>query len=176
MRAAFSEWLAEFGPEDFFLLQQMLAGEHALLSAEQVLAMLRLSGWDPRIFQKCFADLLAGLSSASSAVLAEVHAAGSRLWQNYYAIGEEYDLAYDLGVLYYKLDEHRASLVYFLRSLAEHGPSAKTCYNMALCHYLLAEMPQALACTQQARQLDPEFQPAPAFERRLRALIAGAPA
>jgi tetratricopeptide (TPR) repeat protein len=167
-RRAFAEALNEFGPEDFFLLQQVLDKEHEFLSVEQVLALLRLSGWDERVFQKCFADVLSGLDAAGPTALAELRTAASRLWDNYYAIGEEYDLAYDLGVLHYKLDEHEIALVYFLRSLAEHGPGAKTLYNMSLCHYLLRDLPQALGCVLQAQQLNPDFEPAQAFERRLR--------
>jgi tetratricopeptide (TPR) repeat protein len=166
-RAAFEEAMAEFGPEDFYLLQGLLNRDHTPLTAEQCLALLRLSRWDPKIFQSCFPDLLESTPSASLAVKEELREGTDRLWDNHYPIGEQYDLPYDLGVLLYKLNDYPRALGYFERSLALHGREAKALYNISLCHYCLRNLEPALRSATQAALLDPDFEPARAMVRRL---------
>ena len=166
-RQAFDEAIAEFGPEDFYLLQSLLDAEHTPLSAEQSLALLRLSRWDPKIFQSCFADLLASAPAAALAVKEELREGTRRLWDNYFPIGEQYDLPYDLGVLLYKLGDYARAVEYFERSLALHGREAKTLYNLSLCHYCLRDLPPALRSATQAALLDPSFEAARAMVRKL---------
>ncbi len=166
-RRAYAESIGEFGPEDFFLVQTMLDATRDDLKPEQGLALLRLSGWDGRIFEASFASLLAGLPPKSADVKAELIEAAARLWDGYYHIGETYDLAYDLGVLSYRLDDYRAALAYFDHSLALYGRQAKTLYNICLCHYLLHEFGAALASVTEALRLDPKFEPGQAMQRRL---------
>lgn len=168
-RQAYDEAIGEFGPEDFYLLQSMLDAEHTPLTADQSLAMLRLSRWDPKIFQSCFADLLAGAPSASLAVKEELREGTSRLWDNYFPIGEQYDLPYDLGVLLYKLGDYARAVEYFERSLALHGREPKTLYNLSLCYYCLRDLPAALRSATQAALLDPGFEAARAMVRKLQA-------
>ena len=150
-RQAFDEAIAEFGPEDFYLLQSLLDAEHTPLSAEQSLALLRLSRWDPKIFQSCFADLLANAPAAALAVKEELREGTRRLWDNYFPIGEQYDLPYDLGVLLYKLGDYARAVEYFERSLALHGREAKTLYNLSLCYYCLRDLPPALRSANSGR-------------------------
>ncbi len=168
-RRAYDEALAEFGPEDFYLLQSLLDGEHTPLTPEQCLALLRLSRWDPKVYQSCFADLLAGAPSASPAVKEELREGIDGLWDNYFPIGEQYDLPYDLGVLLYKLGDYVQAAEYFERSLALHGREAKTLYNLSLCYYCLRDLPASLRCATQAASLDPDFEAAQAMVRKLQA-------
>jgi tetratricopeptide (TPR) repeat protein len=139
------------------------------LTAEQSLALLRLSRWDPKIFQACFADLLTGVSSASLAVKEELREGTGRLWGNYFPIGEQYDLPYDLGVLLYRLADYARAVEYFERSLALHGREPKTLYNLSLCYYCLRDLPPALRSATQAALLDPGFEAARAMVRKLQA-------
>jgi hypothetical protein len=166
-RAAYGEMVGEFGPEDFYLLQGMLNRDHSALGAEQVLALLRLSRWDPKIYHAAFADLLDGLTDASAGVRAELRAGAARVWDNYYHIGEQYDLPYDLGVLLYKLGEYSEALGYFKHSLALHGAEAKTLYNVSLCQYLSGDRVAALRSAAQASVLDPAFEPARALAAKI---------
>jgi hypothetical protein len=159
--------IGEFGPEDFFLTQSMLSVPADKPKPEQILALLRLSRWDSHVFRTCFAGLLAAASSASAPFKAEVVEAAARLWDSHYYIGESYDLAYDLGVLLYKLGEYRPAVPYFEHSLAYYGRQANALYNLALCHYMLDEFGAAMRCTTEAVRVDPSFEPAQALQRRL---------
>jgi hypothetical protein len=163
----------EFGPEDFFLLQSQVEKNVETLSVEAMLSVIRVSGYDPRIFQKCFPNLLNKLPSGSALMKAEALHAIDRLWESHFYIGEEYDLPYDLGVLLYKLGQYEKALEYFRRSLELHGVGPKTLYNMGLCHYLRQEFGAALRSMAEAQKLDPTFEPATNMHRKLLAELAG---
>jgi tetratricopeptide (TPR) repeat protein len=167
-RRAYRETVSEFGPEDLDVLQDLLYREHNPLRADQVLSLLRLSRWDPRIFHLGFQDLVEGLGAASEAVRAGLRAGLERVWGNYYHIGEKYDLAYDLGVLAYKLRDYAGALGYFERSLELYGMAGQTLYNISLCQHHLGDRVAALDSASRAEELDPGYEKARALARRLR--------
>ncbi len=93
------EEVTAFGPDDYFLLTHGVERMSSDLALPQILAYLRLSGWDAHVVLGCHASLLAQVASAEDAVQEDVYRALRLVWDLHYPIGEERDLALHLAVL-----------------------------------------------------------------------------
>lgn len=153
---AFADAVAGFGPDDFFAVKQALEATRDQLTLRQLLAYLRLSRADARIFMLCMPALLARTDGATAAERADLRALIEEAWAIYYPIGEDADLAFHLGVLLARLDELALAATFFRRALASHGPDAHVTFNLALCHHQLRRWPEALAWTRDTLAIDPD--------------------
>lgn len=165
-RQAFAAAVEQFGPDDFFTLIKGIQNMCDSLSLPQLLAYLRLSGWDANVLLGCYPSLLERAASLSEPERGALCQAIGHVWDTYYPIGEEIDLAFCLGVLLYGMSYYRQALDYFGHSSRLYGPDAGTAYHMGMCHYGLRQLEAALACVEQALELDPAF--APARDMRIR--------
>jgi tetratricopeptide (TPR) repeat protein len=158
---AYEEAFEQGGPDDLFTLKKGVEKHAKDLSLEELLAILRLSGWDNRTFNDYYEALLAKTGETGDDELKEeVRRAAANVWDNYYNIGEDEDLPFDLGRLLYTADGYKDALAFFERSLADYGPAMGTYYNMGLCHYQLGNLATALNLVEQSLVLDPAFKPA----------------
>ena len=66
--------------------------------------------------------------------------ASQRVWDTFYPLGEENDLAFALGQLLFALDFYQEALFYFQLSVRIYGQDAGVLYNMALCHAEVGEI------------------------------------
>src|SRR6185369_11256658 len=121
-RQAYSEAIEQGGPDDFYTLKKGIDKHYEDLSLEQLIALLRLSGWDPKIFLDSFPAMLDRVESASELVRQELYRGIRRVWDNYYHIGEERDIAFCMAMLLYGMDHYLDALTYFDHSLRLYGP------------------------------------------------------
>lgn len=162
---AFASALGEAGgPDDFFSLRRGIQEHYEELELGPVLSLIRLSRWDPRILRDCLPALWKHVQGCSDASRREVVATVMRVWEQYYFIREEEDLAFELALLAHAYQGFREALALFQGSIRLHGDSPRTRWNMGLCHYALGEMDAALGCFAEARRLDPTFVPARAVQ------------
>lgn len=89
------------------------------------------------------------------------------VWDNYYHIGEERDLAFSIAMLLYAMRRYRNALDYFQHSLKLWGPDASTYYNMAMCRESLGQLGPALELIDQTLEMDAAFEPAEAMRATL---------
>src|SRR5205085_4174211 len=154
---AYAEAIEKFGPDDFFTLKEGIAQVFEALTFEQLLAFLRLSGWDYKRFSECLAALKKHLADISDIQKQELHEAIVKVWDSYLPIGEENDLAFQLGTLLLEIDCYAEALELLQHSVDLYGSAPGTAYNMGVCYYSLGKMDQALEYVNQALELDPEF-------------------
>jgi hypothetical protein len=162
-RQSFREVVEDGGPDDFFTLKKGIEPHYDSLSLEQLLAYLRLSGWDANIFLGSFPTLLNHIASLSTPLRQELYRAIQQIWGMYYPIGEEGDLPFRLAMLLQAMLFYPEALEFYERSLQLYGYDASTFYNMGICHYNLREMEAGLASIERALELDPEFEAAKAM-------------
>jgi tetratricopeptide (TPR) repeat protein len=159
-RLAYDEAIERGGPDDFFTLKKGIEKNYDALSLEQLIAFLRLIGWDSKIFLDCFPSLVKQVESASEHLRQELHSTIQQVWETYYHIGEQRDIAFYMAMLFYGMNYYPEALEYFQHSLRLYGPDASTFYNMAMCHYTLRQLDAALECINQTLALDPTFEAA----------------
>lgn len=156
-RQAYAEAIERFGPDDFFTLKEGIAEIYDALTLDQILAFLRLSCWDYKRFWECLPVLKKHLPEMTELQKRQFHEAIVKVWDSYLPIGEESDLAFELGTLLLEMDFYEEALEFLQRSVDLHGIAPGTAYNLAVCYYSLSQMDQALDYVIQALDRDPEF-------------------
>lgn len=168
-RQAFASAVEERGPDDFFLLKTALGELHGQFDLPQLLAYLRSSGWDSRLFHDCLPSLLARIDGVSAELAAEVAAAARLTWDNYFHIGETRDVAFALGLVSFGIGRYDDAAEYLRASLALHGDDPATLFNLGMCEYELRRLDAALDAFDRALALSPELDAA----REMRAAVTG---
>jgi tetratricopeptide (TPR) repeat protein len=168
-RQAYAEAIEKFGPDDFFTLKEGIAGVYDALTLTQILAFLRLSGWDYRRFWECLPVMKKHLPVMTDLQKQVLHEAIVKVWDSYLPIGEESDLAFELGTLLLEMEFYEAALDFLHRSVELHGIAPGTAYNIAVCYYSLGRMDHALDYVNRALSLDHEFAEAKALREAARA-------
>lgn len=156
-RQAYAEAIEKFGPDDFFILKEGVAHVYDALTPDQILAFLRLSGWDYKRFYECLPALKKHLPAMTAVQTRQLHEAIVNVWDSYMPIGEESDLAFELGTLLVEIESHQEALEFLQRSVDLYGMAPGTAYNIAICYYALSQLDQARDHVNQALSLDPQF-------------------
>jgi tetratricopeptide (TPR) repeat protein len=159
-RLAFDDAIERMGPDDFYDLKKSVEGKYDELSLEQLLAWLRLSGWDSNIFLGCFPALTKQAGSAPEVLRHEIYRAVHEIWKTYFKLRESRDLAFHLGVLLTEIQCYEDALLFFHQSIAGYGPNPATVFNQGICLFHLGDLEAALTHADQAIQGAPDFEPA----------------
>lgn len=170
---AYHEAIEKGGPDDFYTLKRGIEKHYDDLLLEELTALLRLSNWDSKTFLDSFPALLNRVESASESLREELYIAIQIVWENYYHIGEERDIAFCIAMLLYGMNYYLEALMYFDHSLRLYGPDPSTLYNMAMCHYSLGQLEQANECVDLTLELDPAFAAAKTMLIKIQSELAG---
>lgn len=171
-RQAYAEAIEKFGPDDFFTLKEGVAQLYDALALDEVLAFLRLSCWDYKRFRECLPVLKKHLPDATDLQKQQLHEVILKVWDSYLPIGEESDLAFDLGTLLLEIEFNEEALEFLQRSVDLYGIAPGTAYNLAVCYYSLGHMDQALDYVNQALGLDHKFTEAKTLRRLLKSALS----
>jgi tetratricopeptide (TPR) repeat protein len=173
-RLAFEESIERRNPEDFFTMKIAVESSYRSLSLPQLLAWLRLSGWDSNVFLGCLQVLLAECETATAAEREELRRIAHRVWESYFPIREPSDLAFQIGTLLCQLEVYEEALPYFERSIVFYGPNPATLYNLGLCQFCLGRLPEALALAEEALAASPDLDAAVTLKEEIEAVLATA--
>lgn len=169
--SAYQEAIDAISPDDFFLLVTTLRENDEFLKPETALALLRLSQWDSDVLLRNLPAFLEYMDEASEMFKEELYWAICQVWDNYYPIGEEWDLAFYIGMLLYKMRYYVRALDFLNNSLELYGENVTTFHNMALCYYGLQQMDTAMEYVNKALALDPAFDAAKGLRTKMQADI-----
>jgi putative S-adenosyl-L-methionine-dependent methyltransferase len=156
-RQAYAETIEKFGPDDFFILKESFKQIYDALTLDQILAFLRLSCWDHRRFRESLPALKEHLPEMSELQKRQLHEGILKVWDSYLPIGEESDLAFDLGTFLLEMEFYAEAFEFLQRSVELYGMAPGAAYNIAVCFYGLNQMDEALDYVDQALGLDPHF-------------------
>lgn len=171
-RAAYRETQQAFGPDDLFALMAGLNARLDEMSIPQILALLRLGGWDPITLIRLFPAISRQIRTVSGERL-DLRQAIIRTFANHYPIQSgENVIAFYCGVILLELRFYDDALSMFKTSQQILGPSASTSFNLGLCHEGLGQIQEALACMIEACNLDPGFEAAQRSRLKLEAEIS----
>lgn len=165
--AAYRESQAGFGPDDLFALLSWLNAHMEEMTVPQVLATLRLTGWDPIAFNRLF-PVLARQVRSVAAERYDLRDAALKTWANHFPLNAaENILAFNCGVILLELRFYEDAIAMFKISEKILAPSAATSYNLGLCAQGLGRTSEALQYMIRATELDPNFEPARQSRQKL---------
>ena len=157
---AFVESVDQFGPNDFFVLQKSLKEDSPNVPLRAVVALLKLGDWDPDVFFK-FRDVILNHAPSCGAKLRNDLARGiPRVWENYYMMDLEKDIAFEIGRFYYGIRDYKNALQFYLESTRTIGEHHVTFHNQGLCHYSQGDMAASLVHFRKALSLNGEYEKA----------------
>lgn len=170
-RQAYFEAIEKFGPDDFFTLKEGISRIYGSLTMDEVIAFLRLSCWDYRRFREFLPSLKAHVPDMNVLQKRQLHEAIVKVWDSYLPIGEESDLAFELGTLLLEMEFHAEALEFLQRSVDFYGMAPGSAYNIAVCYYSINELNQALDYVNRALDLDHRFAEAKNLRSELKSAL-----
>lgn len=153
---AYDRFVQDFGPDDFFSLKKMIEKGLGLLSYHEIIAMIRLSGYDARIFRQMLPDLYVQLPLLSDNERWSLLLIIPRIWDTYFPLGEADDLALSIGNLLLGIQRYEDAIIYYEKSIVVYGRAEHVLYNIALCHCLLKNEKEAIPLVSELLALNPD--------------------
>lgn len=155
---AYHEIIESIGPDDFYIIKKAIVPQNNSLTTKELLTFLRYTVWDARTFLEFYNTLLERITVEEDFPKEELIVIIHNVWENYFPIGEEGDLASCLGSIlsYFGCDKDAIRL--FQSSLEFYGEDAAINYEIALCYYNLQEFETAMQYIEKSLLLDPEFE------------------
>ncbi|MDJ0510211.1 MAG: SAM-dependent methyltransferase [Crocosphaera sp.] len=159
-KRVYQQRVREFSPDDFATLKKGFDKNHQELKLEQIIAFLRLSRWDSKVLLGCYKYLLELLPLANSYLKKNLVNGITKIWEQYFHVEEDDDLAFALGSLLAKMRIYQEALPYFHYSTEHYGEHPFVSYNKAICYFYLEEMEEALRETEEVLRLFPDMEEA----------------
>lgn len=157
---AFEQWVEDFGPIDYFSLKEQIQKWSGRPSLRLTLDLLRLSRYDPQTLYDFSDPMLKQVEEADPDTVRELRTALARIWDNFYPIGDETDVPFEIARLYYRMEHYATAIIFYELSLEYYGHHKMTVHNIGLCHYYMRDLEQARSVFEEALELDPDYGPA----------------
>lgn len=154
----YKEIIEGIGPDDFYLFKKGLVQVSEALDTKQLLTLIRYTVWDSKTFLDCYNIFLDRIDDEENFPMEELIVVINKVWEHYFPIGEEDDLAYYIGSLLSLMGNYTAALDFFEVSHEFYGESAEIYYKIALCYYNLSQVDKAMEYTEKSLELDPIFE------------------
>jgi tetratricopeptide (TPR) repeat protein len=168
---AYNEIIESIGPDDFYIIKKAVVPLGESLETKQLLTFLRLTVWDARTFQEFYNILLERIDEEENFPLEELIIVINKVWEHYFPIGEEGDLAYYLGSLLSYIGHDSDALRFFEYSYEIYGASAEIYYNIALSYFNLSQVEKALEYTENSLALDPAFEESSTLKKLIQDIL-----
>ena len=138
-KLAYERLFNEFGPDHDYIIKRHAARQASDLSADEMFAYLRMSAYDARLFMHFlprFYELKQDITEGERYAFLQT---AIRTWDAYYPIGEEIDLALEIGAYLIVLAFYKEALTFFQISEKQSGVTTESLYSKALCHIALGQ-------------------------------------
>ncbi len=149
----------QFNPNDFFRVKQLLEEGMEDLDFVHMLAFLRLSHWDTKVFYLLYPQIVGRLTQLTIAQQHEWRSALLEVWRYHLPIGEDYDLPYDLALLAAELHRWRDAVYFLGESLKpsdlQQQVQCSIYFNLGIAHWQMAMHTEADSYLERAAILAP---------------------
>ena len=157
VKIAYERFVNDFGPDDFNSVKNLIYRNIAKATLPELIAVLRLSAYDSRVFTNVLPRLKQLAKQVTFNQRTRLAQVMHRTWKMYFSIQESYDLAFEIGGLFYSLGYYQEALDYFQYSVNLFGQKPDLFYNQALCHYQLREDALFLKTVKEAKAAFPDY-------------------
>jgi hypothetical protein len=136
-RTAYQDAIERFGPGDLATLTAGVerAAEH--LGVAEIVALLRLSGWDATTLHGVLGPLRDQAADADPATQEDLRFALFETYDRHFAVSGDPDLPFAIGLLLYELQDYEDAIEFFEASLEQHGHDPATERNIEQCEAML---------------------------------------
>jgi len=166
-----ARFVDRFGPDDFFSIKKHFDETLKTMSIRHILAYIRLSHYDARLFFQLVGRITNQLEKITDAEKGALIDALYKIWDMYYYIGERHDLAFELGMILYELDQYDGALTFFQYSTQTHEVDIATLFNMSVCYLQVGDIQQSSALIEKILETNPTYEPALEFRERIQAIV-----
>jgi SAM-dependent MidA family methyltransferase len=119
-----SNFTQGFSPGDFFNLSRLIRQKNnGLLS---ILSTLRLSQWDPHIFNGCLEDILKGIDTASYEIKGAFLEGMKEIENNFYYMPGQKDTYFNQGLFCQRIGAYTEAIDYYKKSISYFGEAYQT--------------------------------------------------
>ncbi len=136
-RAAYDDTIERFGPGDLALLSEGVERAAEDLAVAEIVALLRLSGWDAVTLLSVLGPLREQAAEADPAAQEDLRHALFETYDRHFPVPGEDDLPFAIGLLLYELQDYEDAIEFFEASLEQHGPDPATEKNIEMCEAML---------------------------------------
>lgn len=154
----YKEIIEGIGPDDFYLIKKGIVQVSEALDTKQLLTLIRYTVWDSKTFLDCYNIFLERIDIEENFPLDELIVVINKVWEHYFPIGEEDDLAYYIGSLLSLIGYYNDALSFFQISYKFYGDSAEIFYKLALCYFNMSQLDKAKEYTEKSLTLNPIFE------------------
>jgi tetratricopeptide (TPR) repeat protein len=122
--------------------------------------LLKLGDWDPDVFFKFRDSVLNQISNCGQKLRNDICRGIPRLWENYYMLDLDKDIAFEIGRYFYGIRDYTNALNFYMESTSTIGEHHVTYHNQGLCHYSRGYLEVALAHFEKAISLNSSYEKA----------------
>ncbi len=163
LEQAYERNVGDFGPDDYFSLKKLIESNMNAMSMRDITATIRLSSYDARFFTQMLPRINQLLGDLDDSMRWTLFQTVHRVWEKYFPLQEENDLAAKIGNLLLELDFPKEALTYYERSIQIYGSDDDVLFQCAVCHHclnntsdattILTDLIQRDPCDKEAREL-----------------------
>lgn len=165
-RAAFGREVVDFGPADFYVLDEALRAGERTPELGEALAFLRLGAFDPKTFHHLSERIIDGVEKAALPLRAMAAQALERVAENDFAVANGPDVPFALGRAFWRMGRYAEAIRHYRESLAAYGDHHVTHFNIGLCHHMEGRFDDAILCFDRCLELDAGYEPAKEWKAR----------
>lgn len=157
VKKCYEREICDFGPTDFHVIHKGIITNKEI-TPDAALALIKLSHWDTDTFFNVKEVIIDKILEMSRNLRQDVYYTLSKLWNYYYALNRDRDLAFDYGRLFFKTREYAKALDFYKYSNKTLGDHNVTLFNMALCHKELGDKKMAIDLLERSVKMDPSYE------------------
>lgn len=157
---AFQTFVEDFGPTDFFNYHKQFRDHKEHCDLDGILSHLRLSRWDPRIFNLFAPRIVDRINQLDEQSLYTLQEGAKELARNIYPITGSGEYYFDLAVFYHAQSLYNEALGFYEKAKAFGKPEYSVIFNTGLCHFALEQFAQAKVCFEESLRLNPDSEDA----------------
>lgn len=150
-RMAYERFVNDYGPDDFFNIISVMDKNISTLKLDDIVSILRLSGYDAGSFSYMLPQLHRLLPEISEDERWGVFQAIHQIWDMYYPLEENNDLAFEIGILLFRLNYYKEAIIYFQLSAKIYGYTVGTIQNMLFCYCQMHDYDNAIRLLEEVK-------------------------
>ena len=157
-RVTYERVVNDFGPDDFNGMKEFAYKNYSKMSMPDVINLVRLGAYDStmlRNFLPHIKNLSKRITVNDRTRLAQTM---HRVWEMYFTLNEDYDMAFDIGGVFYSLGYYKEALNYFAHSVKQFGEKPDIFYNSALCYFHLRQDDLFIKTVKEAKAAFPNYE------------------